>query len=168
MMPTIIEYLLAVTGDKGNLAFPSRWQFIVPRIVPGQRIDWSLSPPLGAYAGIKYAFTNSAEMVPGTLYMEISQAGSKYVMGTVESDWTRDYLGYFVFFTDREPINVQLTNVSVLTQRFVATQWNILIPNEQQFGEVLKHVKAMSSVGTLAEQQKCNDLLEAIKKGVGR
>ena len=164
MLSPIIEYLLAQTrpGERGSLCFPSRWQFVIPIIPPGTVINFSMGPPYGTFAAIKYAATLTQEHVPGTLYMEITQAGLRYAVGDINLDWERDYLAYFVVFTEADPITMQLTNNSPLNQQFVSTTWTVLIPSEADFHLVREHIAAYSSIVGNELSQQANQLLRQL------
>jgi len=173
----IVEYLLAQrrpAPDSGRigspLCFPARWQFLVPLIPPGAILSFTLTPPFGAYIGIKHAATFSNAMNPGTLFWDVSQGGNKFSFGWIEDDWVTHPLSYFIVFSDAEPLYAQLTNTSALNQQFIATQWTILIPTEEDWRLVIKHLDAYSQINTEALAQEANALLQrlvGLKKGGG-
>lgn len=162
MITPIIEYLLAQREVKeGILCYPARQQFIIRDIPPGTILTFSLGPPVGAHAGLKYSATISEQVVPGSIYMEVAQAGNMYVAGFNEADWQREYLSYFVIFTDANPIHMQVQNVSAVNQDFLATQWLLVIPTEEALKQILQHMAAASQVRT-------NELLQKIASGSRR
>ena len=158
MFSPIIEYLLAQSRPGGGfLCFASRWQFLIPVLPPGLTLNFTIGPPTGYYAAIKYALSISQDTVPRTVYNTVTQGGVTYTVGMITPDWSREYLNYFIVFTEAEPILLELTNISNVNQRCDATQWNVLIPTQEDFLLVKEHIAAQSSLVT-------NSLLKELTK----
>lgn len=142
MFPPLIEYLLARSNiAEGPSCYQDRSQFIIPQIPPGMQLVFEVEPPRGAYAGIKYAAMFSDDIVPGTLFMEVSQGGIIYGSGIIYADWTRQYLHYWQMFYRGQGIRVRLINISAVGQIWIGTQWAIAIPTEADTDKVKKIIK---------------------------
>lgn len=158
MLSQIIEYLSAQ-----GLARPARLQFVMPIVPAGMQINFSLAPPLGAYAAIKYGM--SYYTVPGSIYLEVTQAGNKYSMGTIEADHMRELIPYWIMYTVREPIMVLLQNISPLSQKVIGTQFMILIDTDVLLERVKKEIAALGTSESVQLAKQANALLEAICRG---
>ena len=167
MLSEVIAYLAAqrTAGGGGPICYTSRAQSLIRVLPPGVRVNFTIAPPQNMYAAIKYDSTASGDLMPGTLWMEATQAGNTYESGEVNDDWIRDYMTYYILFTQAEPIYFSLWNMSTLNQRFLATQWAILIPTENEYLEIIKHLRDYSKIATLDIAREANRLLEAISRG---
>lgn len=162
MLSPIIEYLFAQNKLGGvRLCHPSRLQFILD-LPAGTIVTFDLAPPASYWGAIKYSGTIGDEVVPNTVRMEASQSGDMYIDGEVTSDWMREYLAYFVYFTTRSPLHILMENTSNLAQRFVGTQWSLLIPDKDSYEELLAHIKAYSEVTANALAVEANRLLAIV------
>lgn len=169
MFSPIVEYLLAQSRPGvGFLCYNSRWQWIIPLIPPRVTVSFSLAPPFGAYAAIKYALTITADTMPGAIHVQATQSGNKFLDGYIEDDWTREYTTYFVVFTHSDPIYAQVRNDSSLSQREIATQWNIIIPSEADYKRVIELIKEYSMVTSTELSRQANDLLRQLVEASGR
>ena len=140
-LPAIIEYLFSLNRPTGGrLCHPNRLQFHIPFLPPLVQFGYSLAPPSGAYAAIKYQMTYGGEMIPGNIYVEATQGGDQYVVGFISSDWINIVNDYFVLFTTAQPIYTKTINYSTLAQVFWGTQWNLLIPSEQDYDGIIAHL----------------------------
>ena len=152
-LPAVIEYLFSLNKPTGGRSCHSnRLQFNVPFLPPFVQFAYALAPPSGAYAAIKYQMTYGPEIVPGNLYVEATQGGDMYVQGFISADWINIINDYFILFTTAQPIYTKTINYSNLAQVFWGTQWNLLIPSEQDYDIILGHLKEYSTEST-------NDLL---------
>ena len=168
MLPTVMEFLLSQHRPHGGrYCHPSRVQFIIPAIPPGVTISFTVGPPTGYYAAIKFAASHPDEVVPYTMWEDFTQAGDKYVTGLVASDWQREFLPYFILFTAENPISAQIQNRSVLNQPFLASQWNVLIHNREDFDEVMKLLETYGNQTSQTLLLQANDLLKQMIKASG-
>ena len=106
----------------------------------------NLLPPFGAHAAIKYA--SSYDAIPGTVYIEVSHAGDKYIEGSLEADLMWMLLPYYILFTRSAPIWLLVQNLTNLAQRGFATQWNLIIQTEEDLKMVWQHIRAHSAMET--------------------
>jgi len=155
MLPQIIEYL-----SSQGLCRPARTQYKLPMIPALTQLSFSISPPLGVYAAVKYGITYNC--VPGTLYLEVTVSGDKYVEGTVEIDLMREIVPYWIVYTIREPITLVIWNLSPLQQFLIATQFEILIDTDVAMEKVKKEMAALSASESISLSKQANALLSAI------
>jgi len=135
-LPTLIEYLSALRAPGGGrICRPGRIniEFDLPA---GMRVELTLLPPFNAYACIKYGM--SYDVPPRVLFLETVQGGSMYIQGTINEDVMRETLGYYIIYTNADPITAYVTNNSMALQRIRATQWNLIINTEADFN-ILSH-----------------------------
>lgn len=148
MLPALIEYLSSQEGPRGGrLCRPGRLQFTVPVIPPFAQINFLTLPPIGADYAIKFAM--SYDCVPGALYVETTQAGDMYVRGTIEASWMREeWAPYYVLYSKSDPLVVLLRNTTPLNQRFIGTQYILIIDTADNLNTVRQHLAAYSAVET--------------------
>lgn len=162
----IIEFLLSQNRPTGGrLCHSNRLQFQIPFIPPNTQFTWALSPPSNAYAAIKYAYSVGSEVIPNTVYTEATQGGDMYVVGFIASDWIANVIDYFIIFTEAQPIYTNTINYSTLAQCQYGTQWNVLIPSEEDYEEIMHRLDAYAARASERLQMEANSYLkEMVKK----
>ena len=145
MYSPIAEFLLAQRRPRGGtLCHTDRMQLNIEGLAPGFDLDLVLLPPQSAYAGLKYMSSYASSTLPDALYQETTCEGVMYGVGTVTSDWTREYMPFWVIYTQKSPINIKFRVISRLAQRVEGTQWNILFNSEADFEEAMQLVREYS------------------------
>ena len=172
MIPEIIMSLLAERSlyAGGPVLSTAKWQFLIPLLPPGMIADFNLTPPRGAYAAMKYSFTMSSDIVPGSIYASAGQGGTKDVIGYIMPDWQSPAPenGYYIVFTAASPIVVQIINDSNVNQTFSGTQNNVVMPSEESFFTFIEFVKDYGRRAQATVARECNILLEQLVIAAGQ
>jgi len=157
IFPEIINYLLTLrypssAQERQNwVCYRGFIQYLVPLILPGQTIPYTVKPLHGIYAWLGYDIRFASDMVPNTFTGTISQFGSRPFSGQVTQVVRDNNIEGFVMTTEQEPMYMSVTNISPLAQRGEMIGTALMISSPQDLATILDALRRLHT-STESEQ----------------
>ena len=157
IFPEIINYLLTLrypgseTERQSWVCYRGFIQYIVPLILPGQTIPYTVKPLAGIHAWLGYDIRFASDMVPNAFTATVSQFGSRPFSGQVTQVVRDNNIEGFVMTTEQEPMYMSVTNISPLAQRGEMIGTALMISSPQDLATILDALRRLHT-STESEQ----------------
>jgi len=149
--PDVINYLLtlrypgSVKERQSWICYQGHIQYIVPMIMPGQTVAYTVRPLQGIHAWLGYDILFASDIVPNAFTISVTQFGSRTISGRVTQIVRDDNIAGFVLTTEQEPMYMSITNISSLAQRGEMVGTALMIATPQDMETILDALRRLNT-----------------------